>query len=205
MISNIEKRREYARKWAKEWRENNPDKLKDITKSEKNKLRQARYREKHKEEIASKRKAHWQKYYLKNRDKQIARVAKYRKENPDKVRLKVRNWYKNGGMRKGTNARLALDIRRRINTALKKNYKASSTELLLGITISELKLYLESQFKEGMTWENHTYTGWHIDHIIPVSSFDLSKEEEQKKAFHYTNLQPLFAKENMKKSNRIII
>ena len=51
-----------------------------------------------------------------------------------------------------------------------------------------------------MTWENHTTHGWHIDHVKPCAVFDLSKPEEQKKCFHYTNLQPLWAKENLSKS-----
>ena len=65
-----------------------------------------------------------------------------------------------------------------------------------------LRNYLEKQFKEGMTWEN--YGQWHIDHIIPLSSFNLLDEKEVKKAIHYSNLQPLWAIDNLKKGNRII-
>ena len=54
-----------------------------------------------------------------------------------------------------------------------------------------------------MSWENYGYYGWHIDHIIPCSKFDLSKLEEQKKCFHFTNLQPLWALDNIKKSNKL--
>ena len=72
---------------------------------------------------------------------------------------------------------------------------------LVGCTIEELKIYLEKQFKEGMTWENRGIV-WHIDHIKPISKFDLTNEEEQKKCFHYTNLQPLFAIDNLRKSNK---
>ena len=61
---------------------------------------------------------------------------------------------------------------------------------------------LESQFKEGMTRDNHGFRGWHIDHIKPVSSFDLSDPEEQKKCFHYTNLQPLWWWENLSKGGK---
>jgi hypothetical protein len=64
-------------------------------------------------------------------------------------------------------------------------------------------LYLEKQFAPGMTWENYGIDGWHIDHIIPLSSAkgDL---DQLKKLCHYTNLQPLWAEDNLKKSNRLI-
>jgi len=58
------------------------------------------------------------------------------------------------------------------------------------------------QFKPGMTWDNYGYYGWHIDHKVPCSNFDLSKPEEQYKCFHYTNLQPLWAEENLIKGGK---
>ena len=70
---------------------------------------------------------------------------------------------------------------------------------LVGCSIEKLKQHLESQFKEGMTFSN--YGKWHIDHIRPCTSFDLSKLDEQYKCFHYTNLQPLWAEENLRKSS----
>ena len=82
--------------------------------------------------------------------------------------------------------------------------KSDSTMNLLGCTIQEAREYLEKQFKEGMTWENHGHETWHIDHIIPCASFDLTDPEQQKKCFHYTNLQPLWAKENMSKGAKIL-
>lgn len=74
---------------------------------------------------------------------------------------------------------------------------------LIGCELSTLKEHLESQFKPGMSWEN--YGDWHVDHIRPCSSFDLTKNEEQQKCFHYSNLQPLWAHENLKKSNFIVV
>jgi hypothetical protein len=87
------------------------------------------------------------------------------------------------------NFKILSNSRIRIYYALKSNTKKSSTKELLGCTVEELWSYLEKQFKPGMTKEN--YGEWHVDHIKPCASFDLSKEENQKKCFHYTNLQPL--------------
>lgn len=83
------------------------------------------------------------------------------------------------------------NTRIRINKALKFNYKFSSSIELLGCSIEDYKLYLESLFLPEMNWSNYGKV-WEIDHIIPCSSFDLMKEEEQKKCFHYLNTQPLF-------------
>jgi hypothetical protein len=100
------------------------------------------------------------------------------------------------------NFKLIKTLRSRLNNAIKrKNASKMTTTLeLTGCTILELKKYLESKFKEGMTWQNHGE--WHIDHIRPCSIFDLTNEAEQKKCFHYTNLQPLWASENLSKGNR---
>lgn len=88
-------------------------------------------------------------------------------------------------------------ISTRIHHALKEN-KLSGVTSLLGCTIKELKLHLESQFQEGMTWEN--YGKWHIDHIKPCAVFDLSRTEDQKECFHFSNLQPLWAMDNLRKN-----
>jgi hypothetical protein len=73
----------------------------------------------------------------------------------------------------------------------------------LGCSISYYKDYIESKFQEGMTWENYGVHGWHLDHIIPCTAFDLTDPEQIKKCFHYTNTQPLWAKDNINKSNTI--
>lgn len=74
---------------------------------------------------------------------------------------------------------------------------------LIGCDIEHLIKHLESQFRDGMSWDNYGIKGWHIDHIIPCNAFNLWNPEEQKKCFHYTNLQPLWASENLAKSDRI--
>ena len=73
---------------------------------------------------------------------------------------------------------------------------------LVGCTIKELKMHLESKFLKGMNWKN--YGKWHIDHHTPVVEFNLSKIEEQKKCFHYSNLQPLWATQNLRKGTKKI-
>ena len=80
--------------------------------------------------------------------------------------------------------------------------KSNKTKELIGLDIVEFKKHLESKFQDGMSWSNYGYYGWHIDHIKPCSLFDLSKEEDQKQCFHYTNMQPLWRLDNMKKSNK---
>lgn len=93
----------------------------------------------------------------------------------------------------------------RLGVVLKGYTKADRTLRLLGCTTAHLKTHLESLWLPGMTWENHgayrlghTMT-WHVDHIIPCAAFDLTKPEEQRKCFHWTNLQPLWASDNMAK------
>jgi len=97
---------------------------------------------------------------------------------------------------------LASLMRSRVRTAL-KNYsnskKKERTMGYVGCNLKTLRQHLEKQFTDGMNWENQGK--WHIDHRKPCASFDLSKEEERKKCFHYTNLQPLWGSENMSKSD----
>lgn len=103
--------------------------------------------------------------------------------------------------RKDVLVRLVDNIRSRLNKAIKANYKAGSAVSNLGCSIEFLKTYLELKFTPGMTWSN--YGKWHIDHIRPLSSFDLTDPKDIKIACHYTNLQPLWAKENIRKSDNL--
>lgn len=126
-------------------------------------------------------------YYQRNRSKVIKRTTEYNTKK-----------YKND-----TQYKICSLLRSRILHAL-KNYKgvkkASKTLELIGCTIEELKLHLESQFTEGMSWDNQG--GWHIDHIIPCANFDFNDPNQQKICFHYTNLQPLWAKDNQSKGSK---
>jgi hypothetical protein len=82
-----------------------------------------------------------------------------------------------------------------LNAALRGNFKSGSAVHDLGCSIADLKTYLENKFTENMTWDN--YGDWHIDHILPLDSFNLTDREQFKQAVHYTNLQPLWAQDNL--------
>ena len=99
------------------------------------------------------------------------------------------------------NYRLTRVLRARLNGALRNNHKSGSAVEDLGCSIEEFRIYLESKFQEGMSWAN--YGKWHIDHILPLSSFDLADREQLLKACHYTNLQPLWLTDNLKKSDKL--
>ena len=147
-----------------------------------------------------------------------SRRKKYRQKNNEELKRKNREYYnkieKTEEMRQKRNLKsrtrrkedpqfkLALNLRRRLCHKLKFKQKPGSAVKDLGCTLGELKLYLESKFQPGMNWENHNQTGWHVDHIVPLSKFDLTEREEFLKACHYTNLQPLWAIDNLKKGNR---
>lgn len=138
------------------------------------------------------------KYYLKNKQSYMDRYHIYR---ADPLKRKQRNITasKRDKIRRkqDVNYKLRRNYRTRTWNALKGLTKSAHTLELLGCSIDELKLHLSKQFKTGMTWEN--YGKWHVDHIIPCSSFDLSIPENQKICFNYKNLEPLWAIENMLK------
>lgn len=100
-------------------------------------------------------------------------------------------------------------LRSRLSKLIRREVRSGSAVRDLGCTVDELRVYLESKFYvhpetgEQMTWKNHTTDGWHIDHVKPLSKFDLTDPEQFKAACHYTNLRPLWAKENLRKGNRV--
>lgn len=166
--------------YMKKWRETNKLQRISYAKRTYNKMRKERliyakkYREVHKNEISLYNKLH-------------------RKES----REKYRNSYFTD-----VKFRLAVVLRSRLRMAIKNNQKVGSAVRDLGCTISELKYYLEGKFQDGMTWEN--YGNWHIDHIIPLAFYDLTNREQLLQACHYTNLQPLWAEENLNKIHQDI-
>lgn len=150
-------------------------------------------------------------YYLKNRDKIIAYNKQRYEKKKGEIKDYKRKWcQKNKGHRNvcqrsrrktDTNFRLTQNLRTRIVKVLKGINKSASTMELVGCTIDEFKSHLQEQFQPGMTWEN--YGKWHIDHIMPCASFDLANPEQQRQCFHHTNMQPLWAEDNLAKGDRI--
>ena len=168
---------------TKNWNKSNPDYAKEWR--IKNKDRLIKWRADNREELNFKKRIKYKEIYSKNKIKLKLRRKKYLETNP--------------------HAKLAHNCRKRISALFKaKGIKKSlKTIELLGCTTQEAKRHLELQFKPGMTWDNHKFKGWHIDHIIPCAAFDLNDPEQQKKCFHYTNLQPLWWWENLSKGARV--
>jgi hypothetical protein len=169
------------------------------------------WRKEHKEELIEKKKE----WYLKNKDKILKRTKIYREIHKEEISKKAKKYQKrhhDNLLKKAKkrriirrkfdiNFRILCNLRTRLWWALKNNSKYYKTKELIGCSIDKLKKHLEKQFTKEMSWNN--YGLWEIDHIRPCASFDLSKESEQKKCFHYTNLQPLWAKENRQKQGKI--
>lgn len=131
-------------------------------------------------------------------DKRSLRTRKSNREVLDTQNIYSKNRYKND-----PEYRLARVLRARLRSALKNQYKQTSAVKSLGCSLSELKTYLESKFQPGMNWENHGKYGWHIDHVTPLVSFNLSDPAQAAKACHYTNLQPLWAIDNLRKHGKV--
>lgn len=142
----------------------------------------------------SERSASFKRWYEKNRDNYLYEQRE-RKKSADS-RAWYRDYEKN---RRATDIdyKLAKSLRDRLYKAVSRGDKTDSAIALVGCTLNDLKLYLEDQFERGMNWAN--YGEWHIDHIRPCSSFDLSDVEQQQACFHYTNLRPLWGQDNIAK------
>jgi hypothetical protein len=155
-------------------------------------------------EIKIKKEEYIRQYYKQNKEKILEHNKQYKKqyckEHKEKIANRKKERYHND-----SSFKIKQNLKRRILLGIKNQSgkKAFKTTELLGCSFEKCKEHLESLFLEGMSWDNHGLFGWHIDHIVPCSSFDLTIPEEQKKCFHYTNLQPLWAKDNISKGNKI--
>ncbi len=164
-------------------------------------------------------------YYQKNKDRELENHKKWVEKNPDLFRTikrkcdagyRIKNATEIAGHRRSSGAKALRNKRNkmqyrsnvlhraeclersRFKQALKRKLFSDVILIMCGCSLVELRTYIESKFTGGMTWEN--YGAWHIDHIIPVRYFDLTITENVGKCFHFSNLQPLWAKDNFLKS-----
>lgn len=152
-------------------------------------------------------------YRINNRGKNSLKEKEYRENNKDKyterrkdkAHKNHRNQLLNKRYKNDPRYKISVNIRSRIKNGIKSITRLkcnNKTKELLCCDFIFAKQHIEKQFRDGMTWENHGVV-WHIDHIIPISYFDLSDLTEQKLAFHYGNLRPLFAKDNLFKQSKV--
>jgi len=177
---------EYKKKWAAEH-------------IEERRAKQKAFREANPELVKQRKKEE----YIKHKDRYNAHNKAWYKNNKSSLLLQQKE-YKAIRHKEDPTTKLADRLRHRLHQALKGNAKSDHTLTLLGCTIPELRIHLERQFSDGMNWDNWNYYGWHIDHIKPLALFDLSLPEEQKRACHFSNLQPLWQKDNFIKGARYI-
>jgi hypothetical protein len=200
-----EKYREYQKMWKAKDRVLAPEKHKKYGKD---------YRDRNADEISERRKKKWKlpenesvreknKLRLKeNRERYYKNRNEKRLLNPEPVRKKQREWWRNNNTPK---MRLRNSIGGMIWFALKEKKGGRSWESLVDYTLDDLMRHLESQFQAGMSWDNWGKTGWHIDHKIPVSAFNFKTYDDIdfKRAWALSNLQPMWAKDNMSKGAKI--
>lgn len=181
-----EKNKEKVNKWNRETYYRNIDS---------HKLTKKKYRDTHKEEQKNRAKK-----YRENNGEIIKKYYQDNQERLNKIALfRITQRRKNNKL-----FSLICSVRSRVNGFLKNNNitKKNKTFNIVGCTPEFLKEYIEHKFIEGMSWDNYGRNGWHVDHITPLSS--AKNEDEIYELCHYTNLQPLWAKDNIKKSNKII-
>lgn len=190
------KNRESSRRWQlenrpymymlqKRWRDRNPKRVKAIQKRS----------------------------YLKNKEACLKRARAWKAKNRDRVnaydriwKAKNRSWImpRRNKIERARRAaepeyRMLTNLRSALKRVLKGIPSQAATKTLIGCSVPRLRRHLESKWQPGMTWKTYGKFGWHIDHIKPCSSFDLSKPGQQRACFHYTNLQPLWAFDNLSK------
>lgn len=203
--AQIEARRTYMREYARTRRANDPEFL--AKSREAGRKSAAKYADARKESTAVWKAANREAIAAYNKEYRATHAAKPGKNYPE---ARAEWLARNPGYMKEysrTNSarrykddplyRLKLVERTRINQGLKRNKKAGPSTHLLGCSWEEFARHLESQFVDGMSWANMGQ--WHVDHIRPLASFDLSCPAQQRSAFHYANHQPLWAKDNLKK------
>jgi len=208
----------YKTEYDKEYYENNKEKFKENHKNWCEENDRTEYRKEYWEKNSDKLKSDMKLYKEKNKEVLKESKKRYREnlsdEKKDEIRKRQRELYhlnkQKETKRKYVNEKLRTDeffklkfiIRSLIRNAFKRGFttKSKKTIEILGCSFEEFKLHLESKFDDKMNWENQG-TYWHMDHIIPISSAET--EEDVYRLNHYTNFQPLYWEDNLKKSNKI--
>jgi hypothetical protein len=187
---------------SKKWRDNNKEKQKEFIKRylEKNphmisSVRLKKYRQD--PEFLKKDKERRKLYYQNNIEKERERRKQYYHKNKETERKKNNDWKKNN-LKTDPLERMKKNIRDRIREYLTGENKSKRTFDIIGLDKEKFKSYIENKFTEGMTWEN--YGKWHLDHIKPL--YLSENEEDLIKLNHYTNLQPLWSEDNLKKNRK---
>lgn len=172
-----------------------------IKRIENGKIAEYKKTERYKESCRKRNKKWWKEHGKEYNEKNRERLLKYNKEYRDrgKYLLRTKERRKND-----PHFAIICRLRRRVWSVIKTEYKSAKTEELLGCSKDFFVEYIQSLFRDGMTWENSGgKNGWQLDHIIPCSYFDLTKEENQRICFHYLNFQPLWKKDNLEKRNTV--
>jgi sulfur relay (sulfurtransferase) DsrC/TusE family protein len=158
--------------------------------------RSKQWRQQNKKQIAENKKQ----WYSKNKDKVIKYARQYYSDNKQQIIPKIVK-YRLNKIKSDPVFKLRKSLCHRLGKLIKQQSSSIALDFL-GCSLQELKAHLESQFQPNMTWDNHGK--WHIDHIKPLSSFDLTDLAQLRAACHYTNLQPLWAKDNLSKGDRLV-
>lgn len=140
-------------------------------------------------------------HYEQEKERNRIRQAQRRMTRRDEMNAQKRAW--DSDQRKTNLAyRIGANLSSRIAIALRPNRcrRAAKLTTLIGCSIEFLKTWVERQWKPGMSWENYGRAGWHMDHETPCSQFDFRDHAQQFACFHYTNVQPLWARENYRKN-----
>lgn len=156
------------------------------------------YRKQYKLLNKDKIRAQMKEYYIRTRDERVRVRKDYAERNKEKIRL-----YKLNRRHTDVQVKLAHTFRSRYKKFLKQVKTSNTCLTILGCSLQEWRNHLESKFKPGMSWETYGHKGWHVDHIRPIASYDLTKDEEVRKAFHFTNTQPLWWQENLSKGDKV--
>jgi hypothetical protein len=197
--------KEYKKEYLKNWCLKNKERKKELARNWylKNKEKVNKLSKKWYLKNKEKTKKWYKEWYLKTKKERKKYQLKYYNLNKNKI-IKRQLIKEKEKYHFDSNFKIIHVLRRRVRLAIKNGYKNTTTLKLLGVpNVEFLWKHLESTFKPGMTKENHGKV-WHMDHILPCVSFNLNDPNEQKKCFHYTNLQALFVHENLSKGSKII-